>query len=169
LIHDSVVIAMFLPAGFSTTTESQLSDILGVVAAALQRVRESHEKNANRDIERAHIIARRKKINLDRTAHSYDPAPPQDAMNALGPGNDEGISGSDEKGAQLPPPLISPVGAPVPIASRRGVEEAVDDLPIVLITNYQPQGAKREELLNVLAEWAAKLVEDKVSVLCPRI
>jgi hypothetical protein len=151
---------MLLPAGFSTTTESQLRDILAVVAAALQRVRESHERNASRDSERAYIIARRREINSDRMAHPYDPALSEDAKNSLGPGNDEDISGSDEKQAQLP---LLPI-SPAPIVSRRGVEEAVDDLPIVLITNYQPQGAKREELLNVLAEWAAKLVEDKVSV-----
>jgi hypothetical protein len=55
-----------------------------------------------------------------------------------------------------------PDQTPAPAVSRRGLEEALDDLPIVLITNYQPQAAKREELLNILAEWAAKLVEDKV-------
>ncbi|KAG8763513.1 mitochondrial escape protein 2 [Ceratobasidium sp. 428] len=149
-------------AGFSTTTESQLRDILTVVAAALQRVREAHEKNANRDSERAHIIARRKELNSARAVHPNAPALPQDVMKALGP-DDEGSSGLDEKGAQLPPLPITPAITPASPVNRRGLEEAIDDLPIVLITNYQPQGAKRDELLNVLAEWAAKLVEDKIA------
>ncbi|QRV90114.1 mitochondrial escape protein 2 [Ceratobasidium sp. AG-Ba] len=149
-------------AGFSTTTESQLRDILTVAATALQRVRDTHRKNASRDSERAHIIAQRKKLNADRAGTDDTLALPQDAMQAHGL-SDEGISGSDEKGAQLPPLPISPVAAPAPPVNRGGLEEDVDDLPIVLITNYQPQGAKREELLNVLAEWAAKLVEDKIA------
>lgn len=137
-----------------------MRDILSVVGEGLQRVRESHEKNAHRDAERAHIIARRRARNSAQEANTNAPAV------ARAPSSDDAsILGSGEKEAQLPPLPISPVAAPVPIVSRRGVEEAVDDLPIVLITNYQPQGAKREELLNVLAEWAAKLVEDKVSLL----
>ncbi|KAG9125078.1 mitochondrial escape protein 2 [Ceratobasidium sp. 392] len=148
-------------AGFSTTTESQLRDILTVVATALQNVREAHQKNANRDSERAHIIARRKELNSARAAPSA-PALPQDVMKALGP-DDEGSPGFDEKGAQLPPLPITPAITPASPVNRRGLEEAIDDLPIVLVTNYQPQGAKRDELLNVLAEWAAKLVEDKIA------
>lgn len=132
-----------------------------MAATALERVREAHKKNASRDADRAHIITRRKELNTARAGQPNAPALPQDIMQELGPG-DEGISGSDEKGAQLPPLPISPVVAPSLPLNRSGLEETVDDLPIVLITNYQPQGAKREDLLNVLAEWAAKLVDDKV-------
>ncbi|KAF8599618.1 hypothetical protein BDV93DRAFT_526000 [Ceratobasidium sp. AG-I] len=140
-------------AGFSTTAESQLRDILSVVGAALQRVRESHEKNAKRDSERAHIISRRKERNSARGA-----TPSNLAVTTAPSSDDTSISGSDEKGAHLPPLPISPVSSPAPI-----VEEAVDDLPIVLIKNYQPQGTKQDDVLNVLAEWAAKLVEDKIA------
>lgn len=152
---------MFLLAGFSTTAESQLRDILSVVGTALQRVRESHEKNAKRDTDRAHIIARRKEKNLAGGLTSGDAE-----IMTMSSSNNASILGSDEKGAHLPPLPISLVPAPAPVVSRRGVEEAIDDLPIVLIKNYQPQGAQQEDILNVLAEWAAKLVEDKVRLLC---
>ncbi|KAH7341824.1 RNA12 protein-domain-containing protein [Rhizoctonia solani] len=140
-------------AGFSTTTETQLRDILNIAATALSRVREAHERNASRDTERAHIISRRKARNSARTVGV-----------AVGTESDEStISITEEKTTRLPPLPNFPEQAPAPVGSRNGLEEALDNLPIVLITNYQPLGAKRDELLNVLAEWAAKLVEDKVA------
>ncbi|CUA76051.1 Mitochondrial escape protein 2 [Rhizoctonia solani] len=135
-------------AGFSTTTETQLRDILNIADTALRRVREVHERDTGRDAQRAHIISRRKARNS-----------PQ----AVEPGADKSTTMTDEKAAQLPSLPNFPERTPVPVAGRSGLEEVLDDLPIVLITNYQPQGAKREDLLNVLAEWAAKLVEDKVA------
>ncbi|KAG8733505.1 mitochondrial escape protein 2 [Ceratobasidium sp. 423] len=151
-------------AGFSTTTETQLRDILNIAATALRRVREAHERSTSRDAERAHIISRRRARNSSRTAGPVATALFQD-IPAETKSNKLTASATDEKSTQLPPlpnfPERAP--APAPAASRGGLEEALDDLPIVLITNYQPQGAKREELLNVLAEWAAKLVEDKVA------
>ncbi|CAE7087409.1 unnamed protein product [Rhizoctonia solani] len=143
-------------AGFSTTTETQLRDILEIAATALRRVREVHERDSNRDTQRAHIISRRRARNSARTV---DPgATTRSQVTAVGIGAD---ASTDEKATPLPPLPNFPEQTTVPIAGRSGLEEALDDLPIVLITNYQPQAAKREELLNVLAEWAAKLVEDK--------
>lgn len=84
---------------------------------------------------------------------SSTPTLPQGATGAH-----DSSDAANEKPAELPPLPISPDLPPV----IGGLEEALDDLPIVLITNYQPQGTKREDLLNILAEWAAKLVEDKV-------
>ena len=99
-----------LLAGFSTTAEPQLKDILSVVGTALQRVQESHKKNAKRDSERAHIIARRKERNSARGATLSD------LEVTTVPGSDDAsVSGSDEKGALLPPLPISPVSAPAPI------------------------------------------------------
>ncbi|CAE6424890.1 unnamed protein product [Rhizoctonia solani] len=149
-------------AGFSSTTETQLRDILNIAATALNRVRETHERNARRDTERAHIISRRKARNSARTVGSGAAIRPQDVTAGAEP-NESIVSPMDEKTTRLPPLPNFPERAPAPAGSRNGLEEALDDLPIVLITNYQPQGAKRDELLNVLAEWAAKLVEDKVA------
>ncbi|CAE6410859.1 unnamed protein product [Rhizoctonia solani] len=145
-------------AGFSSTTETQLRDILNIAATALHRVREVHERNASRDAQRAHIISRRRERN---SAQRVDPSAslPQDAISE----NKFAITVTNEKTTQLPPLPNFPEQASAPVASRSGLEEAIDDLPIVLITNYQLQGTKREEVLNVLAEWAAKLVEDKVA------
>ncbi|KAJ1307477.1 hypothetical protein OPQ81_001576 [Rhizoctonia solani] len=146
-------------AGFSTTTETQLRDILNIAATALRRVREAHERNASRDTDRANIISRRRARNsvqiVDPGAANLSP----DVAAKTEP--DKSVT--DEKTAQLPPLPNFTQRAPVPAANRSGLEEAIDDLPIVLITNYQPQGTKREEVLNVLAEWAAKLVEDKAA------
>lgn len=42
--------------------------------------------------------------------------------------------------------------------------QAISDLPIVIIRNYATKGGtNREELLDVLATWAASLVENQVS------
>ncbi|CAE6435290.1 hypothetical protein ACGC1H_002868 [Rhizoctonia solani] len=149
-------------AGFSTTTENQLRDVLNVADTALRRVREVHERDASRDARRAHIISRRKARN---SAQAVDPgaAAQSQVITAEMRADNSTPPVTDEKATQLPPLPNFPEWTTAPAASRSGLEEALDDLPIVLITNYQPQGAKREDLLNVLAEWAAKLVEDKVA------
>ncbi|CAE6515824.1 unnamed protein product [Rhizoctonia solani] len=149
-------------AGFSTTTETQLRDILDIAATALRRVREAHERSASRDAERAHIISRRRARNSARTA-GPGAATLSQGVSAEAKSYEPTPSVTDEESTRLPPLPNFPERAPAPAVNRGGLEEVLDDLPIVLITNYQPQGAKREELLNVLAEWAAKLVEDKVA------
>ncbi|KAF8717811.1 RNA12 protein, partial [Rhizoctonia solani] len=145
-------------AGFSSTTESQLKDILNIATEALRRVKEDHKKNTSRGAERAHIISQRS----DRdSVQRVDPSASL-AQNAISEDEKYAATVTNEK--EILPPLPNfPEQAPIPVAGRSGPEETKDDLPIVVITNYQPQGAKREEVLNVLAEWAAKLVEDKVA------
>ncbi|KAF8666604.1 RNA12 protein [Rhizoctonia solani] len=145
-------------AGFSSTTESQLKDILNIATEALRRVKEDRKKNTSRGAERAHIISQRS----DRdSVQRVDPSASL-AQNAIS--GDEKYAATVTNEKEILPPLPNfPEQAPIPVAGRSGPEETKDDLPIVVITNYQPQGAKREEVLNVLAEWAAKLVEDKVA------
>jgi hypothetical protein len=41
--------------------------------------------------------------------------------------------------------------------------EAVESLPIVVIRNFAARGSNREEVNDVLVEWAASLVENQVS------
>ncbi|ELU40419.1 exonuclease [Rhizoctonia solani AG-1 IA] len=143
-------------AGFSSTTESQLKDILNIATEALRRVKEDRKKNTSRGAERAHIISQRSdRDSVQRVVPSASLA-----QNAISGDEKYAATVTNEKEILLPLPNF-PEQAPIPVAGRSGPEETKDDLPIVVITNYQPQGAKREEVLNVLAEWAAKLVEDK--------
>ena len=53
---------------------------------------------------------------------------------------------------------------------ERGIRDvqAISSLPTVIIRNYATKGgANREELLNVLATWAASLVENQVNQVLP--
>jgi predicted metallopeptidase len=47
---------------------------------------------------------------------------------------------------------------------QKGKEEleAVRSLPIVVIRNFAARGSNREEIYDVLAEWAASLTENQV-------
>ena len=44
------------------------------------------------------------------------------------------------------------------------VAEDVKALPVVVIKNFGTRGSQHEEVLTVLAEWAAGLVENQVRV-----
>ena len=49
--------------------------------------------------------------------------------------------------------------------------EAVESIPVVIIKNFESKGggSRKEELLNVLAQWAANLAENQVSSFRPLI
>jgi hypothetical protein len=55
---------------------------------------------------------------------------------------------------------------PLPLPASPWSEEDIDALPIVIIRNFAIKNAgNREILLTVLADWAAALVDNKVSFL----
>ncbi|KAF8754138.1 RNA12 protein [Rhizoctonia solani] len=144
-------------AGFSSTTESQLKDIL-ISRLKLCVVSKKTARRTPAEVRSARTSFPTKRSD---SVQRVDPSASL-AQNAIS--GDEKYAATVTNEKEILPPLPNfPEQAPIPVAGRSGPEETKDDLPIVVITNYQPQGAKREEVLNVLAEWAAKLVEDKVA------
>jgi len=154
-----MLISPSFPAGFSSSTEAQLKQVLEVVGSALKAVKGSHSRDATRDAARAEIIERRKATqNATRastcqsTVSEKDGVSESEVTSEFGVG-DERIAGSEPTGEGLPA---------VPAPPSNGLAGAVDDLPIVVIKNYALRGEKRDELLTVLANWSAALVENKV-------
>ena len=55
-------------------------------------------------------------------------------------------------------------GAPARPNAPRVIDDSVSALPVVIIRNFAAKNAgKREDLLSVIAEWAATLVDEKVA------
>jgi hypothetical protein len=158
-------------AGVSKSLPDQLTEILNVVAVGLSRVATAHKSDKQRKVDReqrrreqetqSRIVAEK----IDRGVwHDgrIDCVAGNGVMSELGVG-DEPMDASEEV-------------VPINRASTEAKEEkrenlsdtdldAVNAMPIVVIRNYSSKiGATREELLAVLASWAASLVENQVRV-----
>jgi RNA12 protein len=158
-------------AGFTTTLSDQLTQMLGVVGIALRSVTASHRKatrkqsqNAKRAaLNEADIARSRERI---RSGTWYDARMGAVAggsvMAELGVGDepflrtdvDSQLTGVSDKDTGHGPEKTSKV-------SEDENVEAVDALPIVVIRNFAVV-AERERVADVLARWAAVLVEDQV-------
>lgn len=166
-----------LLAGITSSLVDQLNQILNVVARGLKGVSDSHRAHSRRKIDaerRREAILAQERILSDKitegTWHDgrLDCVAGNGVMSELGIGDELMDSSSDASIAQQ--------GSTPEDAEKQGKREAesqvdidgVKALPIVVIRNYSSKiGATREELLNILANWAASLVEGQVS-LVPR-
>ena len=160
---------MDMIAGVSKSLPDQLTEILNVVAVGLSRVATAHKSDKQREVDReqrrreqetqGRIVAEK----IDRGVwHDgrIDCVAGNGIMSELGVG-DEPMDTSEE--------VISPNGASTEAKEERRENlseaelDAVSAMPIVVIRNYSSKiGATREELLAVLASWAASLVENQV-------
>lgn len=169
-------------AGLSNSLSDQLKQILEVVGSALINVNRSLCKETKQEF-KAQIEAEARKIEDARRAERIRQGTWHDGrldcvagngiMSELGVGDelfstDESTFGMDEMDGLFMMENLKREKAMEDelIRKERSAEEvaAIATLPIVLIKNYGAHGsAYREELQKVLSQWAATLVENKVS------
>ncbi|KAF9459344.1 RNA12 protein-domain-containing protein [Collybia nuda] len=157
-------------AGLTSSLTDQLHQILSVVGTALKGVSSSHRSAIQRQIRNREIQeAKRKNEAMARekikrgTWHDgrLDCVAGNGVMSELGIG-DELIGGDD-----MVEIVTGELEHREDTSRKQKVKEeleAVASLPIVVIRNYAAKvGSNREELLEVLAQWAAMLAETQVA------
>lgn len=152
--------------------------MLSVVRTALKSVHSSHQRDVQREIRRqaqAEESARLASVKLEKiqrgTWHDgrLDCVAGNGVMCELGIGDE--LMDDDDAVA-----FTRPEGEKEEEKEKRQNEqdakkkqkgkaelEAVGSLPIVVIRNFAARGSNREEIYDVLAEWAASLVENQAS------
>ncbi|KAF9036944.1 hypothetical protein BDZ89DRAFT_946218 [Hymenopellis radicata] len=154
-------------AGFSSSVSDQLHDILTVTTEALKNVSSSHrnhirkqmkeeEKQQSRNLE----SARRESSIRKGTWHDgrLDCVAGNGVMSELGIGDELFGDGEEVE-------VISEVKEDERQKQRSAEDvEAVESLPIVIVRNYESKGgASKDELMAVIAQWAANLAESQIA------
>ncbi|KAJ7090200.1 RNA12 protein-domain-containing protein [Mycena belliarum] len=154
-------------ANISSTLPEQVREILAVVRTALKGVNSSHEAQVQRQIRRTAQAEERARMDILHlrkiqrgTWHDgrLDCLAGNGVMSELGIGDelmedDDRVAFTEEKEENEQDKKKKQDGK---------VElEAVRTLPIVLIRNFAARGSNREEIYDVLAEWAASLIENQ--------
>jgi hypothetical protein len=172
-------------AGFSTPVDQQLRSILETVAVSLKdtstRTRKRHQASIVHSIDQAEIREERERIRERIVRGGYhdgrlDCVAGNGIMSELGFG-DEPISEDDMlaaptplmddtapiHGEAVPPTKASLVGiVPSETSSLDEESEIIKTLPIVVLKNFATKSAKGDSW-NVIAEWGASLVENKIA------
>lgn len=168
---------LFILAGLSSTLTDQLKDILDVVARGLSRGnasqrarREKRAKEAERDAalsKEYEVLRERIQAGLWHDGR-IDAICGNGVMSELGVGIEpffdadadvraaSDVESYDEKGATMSE-----------LKQKQKHSEdthAVEFMPVVIVKGFETRGggSRREELLNVLAQWAATLAENQV-------
>ena len=160
-------------AGLSSTLEDQLKQVLEIVANGLQSVARARQAAISRKIKEAEdtearerAAKRKRERILNGTWHDgrLDCVSGNGIMSELGVG-DERLGDDDDHsnidGETLPEKVREEE------RRKRDMDDgqSLESLPIVVMKNYAArEGANKEELLGVLAQWAATLAENQVSV-----
>ncbi|KIJ60595.1 hypothetical protein HYDPIDRAFT_32020 [Hydnomerulius pinastri MD-312] len=169
-------------AGFSSSLTDQLKQILEVVGTALKNVNRNLHNTAKQTV-KAEREAEARKAEATRTRDlirrgiwhdgRLDCVAGNGVMSELGVG-DESFSGVDSDivdGIEARMFALEEaeeekrVGDEL-VRKQRSIEEvqAVGALPVVIIKNYGARGgAYKEELLEVLSQWASRLVENQIA------
>ncbi|KAG6833500.1 hypothetical protein H0H87_006072 [Tephrocybe sp. NHM501043] len=145
-------------SGISSSLDDQLRQILTVVGTALKGVSSSHRAATKRQIQK------REREKLETKEEERIRAG-NGIMSELGFG-DEPMLPADGTCAVFVETSEENSDSGETTRNQRTQEEmeAVDALPIVVIRNFALKvGSKREELLTVLAQWAATLAENQVA------
>ncbi|EJT98381.1 hypothetical protein DACRYDRAFT_96567, partial [Dacryopinax primogenitus] len=165
-------------AGFSTSVEQQMKQVLEVVGKGLEQVSKYHKAQVARKneyaqckVEERALEAERKELIRKGVWHDgrLDCVAGNGVMCELGVG-DEPMR--EEDYSPLPPSSSTTAATAVqPQEKQEGeegkkIEEEVQDitaLPVVVMKNWALKGAKKDQLWDVLSGWAAALVENKVA------
>ena len=169
---------MSLSAGLSSSLTDQLQQVLDVVGTGLQGVRLSHLASIERRVRRA---AREERERVEEGWRRervrkgiwhdgrLDCVAGNGIMCELGIG-DEMMGEEDEEvgsvvGAESGSINVDGENIEEILRKQRSMKDlqAIVSLPVVVIRNYATNGGSgREELLGVLAQWAATLAENQV-------
>ncbi|KAG1759396.1 RNA12 protein-domain-containing protein [Suillus occidentalis] len=166
-------------AGFKSSLEDQLKQILEITGTALKKVNHSLRTSAQRAVKAAQDADKRQAEEAwtrarIRAGTWHDPRLDCIAGNGiiseLGVG-DELLEGDDSGSVSfdaMEKEVASSSGRWEELAKqqRRNIEDgqAVRTLPIVVIKNYATRGGVyKEELISVLTHWAASLTENQIA------
>ncbi|KAI9067059.1 hypothetical protein FKP32DRAFT_1664487 [Trametes sanguinea] len=174
-------------AGLSSSLNDQLKQILDVVGRGLSRVNASHRSQRQRLAEQAQrkeLQAKEDEALREKIEQGIwhdgriDAICGNGVMSELG----VGIEPFSEKDADVPRHALAQVESTEEkekeaAEEQRQIEEArqrqqraedlqnIESIPVVIIKNFDSKGggARKEELLNVLSQWAASLAEGQVA------
>ncbi|KZO99417.1 exonuclease [Calocera viscosa TUFC12733] len=161
-------------AGFSTSIDQQMKQVLEVVGKGLEGVSKHHKAQVARREEYAKNEASEKEQEEARSElirlgawHDgrIDCVAGNGIMSELGFG-DELLRESDYDAAPASSQAIFAASEPVEGEEKKKLDEEKADLgalPVVVMKNWALKGAKKDELWDVLSAWAAALVENKVA------
>ncbi|KAH9952207.1 RNA12 protein-domain-containing protein [Amylocystis lapponica] len=170
-------------AGLSSSLEEQLKQILEVVGTGLTRVNAAHRSQRSHAVKQAHLAELRKEEGALVGARirqgvwhdgRLDCLAGNGVMSELGVG-DEWFGEADATEHHAPTSVegnektAADKEAEVDELKRRqkNAEEthAVEAMPIVIIKGFESKGAgpNREVLLNVLAQWSAKVAQNQIA------
>ncbi|KAJ9121916.1 hypothetical protein QFC24_004498 [Naganishia onofrii] len=176
-------------AGFATPVDQQLKQVLEVVGTALKDIsagsRQQHEQDQHerrQAMEREEEKRRRQELIRRGGWHDgrIDAIAGNGIMSELGFGI-EGLSGDDLAESHVVPGVdvaglevpstaeISTASKEQDIKSKSATDETdkelefIHSLPILVLDNFTQKANTKTELWNVLAEWGASLVENKIA------
>ncbi|KAJ9114774.1 hypothetical protein QFC22_005650 [Naganishia vaughanmartiniae] len=175
-------------AGFATPVDQQLKQVLEVVGTALKDIsagsRQQHEQEQlerQQAMEREEEKRRRQELIRRGGWHDgrIDAIAGNGIMSELGFGI-EGLTGDDLASSDVVPGvdvagLEVPSAAEISLASKEHDNkklatdetdkelEFIHSLPILVLDNFTQKANTKTELWNVLAEWGASLVENKIA------
>jgi hypothetical protein len=176
-LNDKNDLIIWFPAGMSTSTQEQLRQVLTVVTSALNSVSASNHATIKRGIECEErrrldeLEAEQRREAIRRgTWHDgrIDCVAGNGVISELGVGIEsfEGEYEEKELGNAGKPELETKKQN----SERREDIDTIRALPIVILKNFSltsKASPTKDEMLGVLAQWAAALVEDKVWSLFP--
>ncbi len=181
----------WLIAGLSSSLNDQLKQILDVVGRGLSRVNSSNRTRHDREIKRAGLQEERSRENDIRREKieagiwhdgRIDVVCGNGIMSELGVGierfteADADAPGAvaaesevfNEKGEKVERPCGDKQAEQAKQRQDHAEDlQSVEAMPVVIIKNFDSKGggARKEELLEVLAQWAASLAEGQVGAL----
>lgn len=165
-------------AGFSKSLDDQLKEVLDVVGSALKRVNSSRQSRASASVAHQTEMEQRKVDEVarrERVKRGIFHDPRLDAVSGNGIMSELGI-GDERLDDVIMPPVEGEEAALEKKAKQcererergRGsaaITSSLEGLPIVVLRNYDAKGAsKREDLLDVLANWATALIDKEVRI-----
>lgn len=173
-------------AGFATPLDQQIKQVLEVVGSALKETSESRreaQKDAIIKEEEAQEEAMAKVDRAERIKRGIwhdgrlDCVAGNGVMSELGLGEEE-LTENDtvmsiaqvetpSSNASTDPLLVDPLAIKSAIVQKQASEvdaerDYTESLPILVLDNFTQKTNTKPEIWNVLAEWAAGLVENKV-------
>ncbi|PPQ63196.1 hypothetical protein CVT24_005741, partial [Panaeolus cyanescens] len=164
-------------AGLSSSVQDQMKQVLSIVTEGLQGVTKSRRSATSRKIRKRELEDQERQQDLERRAKisrgiwhdgRLDCVAGNGVMSELGMGDEKFDLNDTDKPSEDVPSLLEETKETIVSAQKTHNQEESDalaSLPIVVIRNYaitSPSSSK-SDLLTVLADWAANLVENKIA------
>lgn len=145
----------------------QLREVLGIVGKSLRRVNASYtnrvQKKHKEEEQRKQAEERMRKIRRGEWHDGrLDCVAGNGVISELGVGDERfGENDWDAEGVEEGDEKDSATGGKKKYRSDEELER-IHALPVVIIRNYENKSGNREDVLDVLAQWAATMVETQV-------